>query len=57
MDVVPPVWSSTAAQSSNAPMPRVGIQQAVAGNQTVTVRWDLADDQTLPVHYNVTMRR
>jgi hypothetical protein len=53
VDVAPPVWNSTAAQSSTAPMPRVGIQQAVAASQSVTVRWDLANDQTLPVHYNV----
>jgi hypothetical protein len=33
--------------------PRVGIQQAVAGNGQVTVRWDVAEDQTRPVKYNV----
>ena len=52
-DGLPPVWNSTAAQSSNAPAPRVGIQQAAAGSQSVTVRWDVANDQTQPVHYNV----
>jgi len=53
MDAAAPAWNSTAAQSSNAPAPRIGIQEAVAGNQNVTVRWDVADDQTQPVHYNV----
>ncbi|MGA2247938.1 MAG: hypothetical protein ABSH48_23375 [Verrucomicrobiota bacterium] len=52
-DVSAPVWNSTVAQAANAPAPRVGIQQAVAGNQSVTVRWDIADDQTRPVQYNI----
>ncbi len=52
-DVSAPVWNSTAAQSPSAPAPRVGIQQAMAGNQSVTVRWDLANDQTQPVRYNI----
>jgi hypothetical protein len=53
LDTAAPIWSSTAAQSSTAPTPRVGIQQVIAGNQSVTVRWDIADDQTVPVYYNI----
>ncbi|MDR3459642.1 MAG: hypothetical protein P4N60_19610 [Verrucomicrobiae bacterium] len=52
-DASAPVWSSTAAQSSNAPAPRVGVQAVVGGNQSVTVLWDVANDQTQPVRYNV----
>ena len=61
-DTSPPVWDSTAATSADsdpatpgnqAPAPRVGIQQAVAGDSSVTVRWDVARDQTGPVKYNL----
>jgi hypothetical protein len=33
--------------------PRVGIQEALPGDGKVTVRWDVAYDQTGPVKYNV----
>lgn len=52
-DTQPPVWDSTAAQSATPPMPRVGIQAAARADQFVTVLWDVARDQTDPVHYNV----
>src|SRR5262249_25194871 len=48
-----PEWDSTAAQSPAAPAPRIGIQEVVAGNNSATVRWDVARDQTGPVHYNI----
>jgi hypothetical protein len=52
-DTQPPEWDSTAAQPPVAPPPRVGAQQVVAGNQSATVRWDVARDQTVPVRYNL----
>jgi len=52
-DTLPPVWDSTAAQSSSAPAPRVGIQEAAVDDGSVTARWDVARDQTRPVWYNV----
>ena len=52
-DTQPPVWDSTAAQSATPPAPRIGVQEVVGGNGTVTVRWDVARDQTGPVHYNL----
>ncbi len=52
-DTQPPVWDSTAAQSGLPPAPRVGVQQVVPGNRSVTVRWDVARDQTGPVRYNL----
>lgn len=52
-DTQPPVWDSTAANTSNAPTPRIGVQKAVAGNNSATVYWDIARDQTEPIYYNV----
>jgi hypothetical protein len=61
-DIVGPVWDSTAAlgidsdpgtPGNQPPPPRVGIQQAVADDGQVTVRWDVARDQTGPVRYNL----
>jgi len=52
-DTQPPAWDSTAAQSAVQPAPRIGVQEAVGGNQSVTVRWDVARDQTGPVRYNL----
>ena len=52
-DVLPPVWDSTAAQSPAPASPRVGLREVIAGNGTATVSWDVARDQTEPVHYNV----
>ena len=53
IDTQPPVWDSTAATSPTAPVPRVGVQEVVAGNGSATVYWDVARDQTGPVHYNI----
>lgn len=57
-DTAAPVWSTTAngfvARGASPPnSPRTGIQQVVAGDSSVTVRWDLADDQSRPVRYKV----
>lgn len=48
-----PEWDSTAATSPTPPAPRIGVQQVIAGNQSVTVRWDVARDQTTPIRYNI----
>ncbi|MDB6019073.1 MAG: fibronectin [Pedosphaera sp.] len=53
VDAQPPVWDSTAATGPALPAPRVGVQEAVAGNGSVTVYWDVARDQTGPVYYNL----
>ena len=61
-DILPPVWDSTAATTADSdpvtsgnqpPTPRIGIQQAVPGDGSVTVRWDLARDQSGPVKYHL----
>lgn len=52
-DTQPPVWDSTAAQSATPPAPRIGVQQVKSGDQSVTVLWDVARDQTGPVYYNL----
>ncbi len=56
-DVSAPVWDSTAAsftpQGGSGPTPRVGVQELVPGNGALTVRWDVARDQTQPVRYNL----
>ena len=61
-DASPPLWDSTAASGADSnpqasgnqpPAARVGIQEAVAGDAAVKVRWDLARDQTGPVKYNL----
>jgi hypothetical protein len=61
-DVSAPVWDSTAATvadsdpvtpGNQAPAPRIGIQAAIADEGKVTVRWDVARDQTGPVRYNI----
>ncbi len=61
-DTSPPVWDSTAAPGADsdpvtpgnqAPAPRVGVRQALAGDGQVTLRWDVARDQTGPVKYHV----
>lgn len=51
-----PRWQNTAASSAaeNAlPAPRAGLLKAIPGNGKVTLRWDVAADQTRPVRYNV----
>jgi len=52
-DTQPPAWDSTVATSSNAPPPRVGVREVTVGNNSATVYWDVARDQTQPVHYNI----
>ena len=52
-DTQAPVWDSTAAHDATQPAPRIGVQEVVPGNQVVTVRWDVARDQTGPIHYNI----
>lgn len=52
-DTQAPVWDSTSATGPTPPAPRVGIQEVVAGNGCATVYWDVARDQTGPVHYNI----
>ena len=52
-DTQPPAWDSTAAQGPTPPVPRVGVQEVTAGDQSATVYWDVARDQTEPVRYNV----
>ena len=44
---------SAAEFGGNAPKPRVGLLKAIPGNGSVTLRWDVAADQTRPVRYNV----
>lgn len=53
LDTQAPVWDSTAAQGPSAPAPRVGALQVAAGDQSATVYWDVARDQTGPVRYNI----
>ncbi len=61
-DTAPPTWDSTAAFSDdwdlgtpgNQPAPpEIGVQEVEAGDGEVTVRWDVARDQTGPVVYNL----
>ena len=51
-DSTPPVWTSTYNENiqpfptpPGAPVPRVGIQEVIAGKDDVTVRWDVALDK------------
>jgi hypothetical protein len=51
-DTAPPEWTSTYndnvlpfPQPPGAPTPRVGIQEAKAGSDSITLRWDVALDQ------------
>jgi hypothetical protein len=53
VDTQAPVWDSTVAQDGTPPAPRVGVQEVVAGSQSATLSWDVARDQTGPVHYNI----
>jgi hypothetical protein len=53
LDTQPPTWDSTAAQGPTPPVPRVGVQEVVAGDQSATAYWDVARDQTMPVRYNL----
>ena len=51
LDFAPPVWTSTHNGNHkpfpippDPPEPRIGIQEAIAGQDFVTVRWDVALD-------------
>jgi hypothetical protein len=61
VDVSAPEWDSTAASPGvlppAKPVPRIGIQEAEPGDGTITVRWDVARDQTRPVHYTIYYSR
>lgn len=55
-DEAPPKWQNTTvtyADSTNIPAPRTGLLKAVPGNGQVTLRWEVAADQTRPVKYNI----
>lgn len=55
-DRAPPKWQNTTvgyADSTSIPAPRTGLLKAVPGNGRVTLRWEVAADQTRPVRYNV----
>ena len=61
-DNAAPVWDSTAATSADSdfatpgnqpPVARVGLQEVEALDGAVTLRWDVARDQTGPVRYHV----
>jgi hypothetical protein len=54
-DTKPPVWDSTAATSSTPVPPRIGVQSVTEGANVgdAIVHWDVARDQTTPVHYNI----
>ncbi len=52
-DTAAPVWDSTAATTSQPPAARTGLQQIVPGDHSLTLRWDVARDQTGPVRYNI----
>lgn len=59
-DREPPKWRNTAvsgASEADPPAPRVGLLKAIPGNGKVTLRWDVAADQTWPVRYNVYFSR
>jgi hypothetical protein len=49
----PPPFMNAGNEDRVPKAPRVGLQKAVPGDGQVTLRWDVALDQTLPVHYNV----
>lgn len=51
-----PAWRNTVAymgENGNPPPPRSGLLKAIPGNGKVTLRWDVASDQTWPVRYNL----
>lgn len=57
-DADPPVWSSTwnpSGHPAQAPTPRWGLQEAVAGRGSATLRWDVAVDLH-PVGYAVYLQ-
>jgi hypothetical protein len=51
-----PKWSTTVpsgTDTAHPPAPRAGLLKAIPGNGKVTLRWDVAADQTWPIKYNV----
>ncbi len=56
-DSSPPSWDTTEAAfvgpSDSPPLARIGVQETVAGDSAVTIRWDVARDQSAPVRYNI----
>jgi hypothetical protein len=59
-DRSPPVWRSTTgflSAQGEPPPPRIGALKAIPGNGKVTLRWDVAADQTWPVRYNIYYTR
>jgi hypothetical protein len=59
-DRSPPVWSSVYNANTNlvapgAPDPRPGVQEVVAGKDSITVRWDVALDLN-PVGYALYLK-
>ncbi len=51
-----PHWQNTATNSASLttpPKPRIGALKAIPSNGKVTLRWDVAADQTRPVRYNI----
>ena len=52
-DEAAPVWDSTAATGNQPATPRVGLQELESGDGSVTLRWDVARDQTGPITYNL----
>jgi hypothetical protein len=51
--VRPPPFMIAGNEDRAPKPPRVGLQKAIPGDGQVTLRWDVAIDQTLPVKYNV----
>jgi hypothetical protein len=51
--VKPPPYMVAGNEDRTAKPARVGLQKAIPGDGRVTLRWDVALDQTLPVRYNV----
>ncbi len=49
----PPPYMVAGFEDTVVPAPRVGVQKAIPGDGQVTLRWDVALDQTLPVRYNI----
>lgn len=61
-DTAAPVWNTSAngfvaRGASPSQSPRVGVQEVVTGDKSVTVRWDLANDQSTPVRYKIYYAR
>ena len=52
-DLAAPAWDSTFSGDSAQNEARIGIQEVVPGNGSATIRWDVARDQSGPVHYNI----